>query len=144
MRVLEWIRTHCKFADAALQIDAAAYDKAFPRAGAVIDGRAVRQEVPNMSSIGASFNDYEVLDGIREVQMSNFSSFGYANHEENIKSQRLAELIASLKEINPLIVVVDKEGIKKPYVLEGGHRLDALHLLKAKSFPALIVLDLDS
>jgi len=32
----------------------------------------------------------------------------------------------------------DKDGV---YVLEGGHRLGALHILKAKSFPALVVID---
>ena len=37
-------------------------------------------------------------------------------------------------------MVEDGEGI---YVLEGGHRLGALHELGAKSFPAMYVIDLD-
>jgi ParB-like chromosome segregation protein Spo0J len=40
-----------------------------------------------------------------------------------------------------LIVVEDNQGF---YILEGGHRFDALCMLGSKSFPALVVKDLDS
>jgi hypothetical protein len=40
-----------------------------------------------------------------------------------------------------VIVVIDSEG---PYVLEGGYRFDALRELGAQSFPARVVVDLDS
>jgi ParB-like chromosome segregation protein Spo0J len=36
--------------------------------------------------------------------------------------------------------VVEKDG---PYVLEGGHRLAALHILGAKHLPALVVISHD-
>jgi ParB-like chromosome segregation protein Spo0J len=54
--------------------------------------------------------------------------------------KKLAEEIKETNEINPLIVVIDNEGL---YVLEGGHRLAALHLLGKKTLPALVVRDLD-
>jgi hypothetical protein len=47
----------------------------------------------------------------------------------------------SSERIDPLIVVEDKEG---PYILEGGHRFDALRILKTQSFSASVVMDLDS
>lgn len=50
----------------------------------------------------------------------------------------LAEQIRQSGELNPLIVVVDKDG---PYILEGGHRYDALGVLGKKSFPAKVVID---
>lgn len=64
----------------------------------------------------------------------------YSASEERI-TKDLAEQILLSKEVDPLIVVEDAEG---PYILEGAHRFDALRELGAKSFPALVVLDLDS
>ena len=43
--------------------------------------------------------------------------------------------------IYPLIVVWDEQGL---YILEGGHRFDALNMLGIKYFPALVVKDLFS
>ena len=108
-----------------------------------VDGRYVRNTVPNTSSIAASLRRYRILDGIRVVPFTAFTRMGplrFYSPSEQRRTERLAEQIATLGEINPLIVVEDSKG---PYVLEGSHRFDALRLLRAKSFPALVVLDLD-
>lgn len=113
-------------------------------AGDVVDGRYVRDEIPNTSSIGSSLGNYRTLDGIRVVPFSAFKRMGpikFHSVSEERKTVRLAKQIAASREINPLIVVEDSEG---PYILEGGHRFDALRMLKARAFPALVVVDLDS
>lgn len=118
----------------------------YPRAGAVVDGRTVRAgPVDNTGSIAASLTDYTVLPGIREVPMTDFYDAGYRPRQYSVSEQRrvdlLAEEIQFHNEIAPLIVVVDRDG---PYVLEGAHRLNALQLLGARSFPALVVRDDES
>jgi hypothetical protein len=111
-------------------------------AGDRVGGRLVRHEIPNTSSISASLERYRVLAGIREVP---FSAFGpmppprYYSQSEERRTKALAREIQISKEINPLVVVEDSKG---PYILEGGHRFDALRELGAKSFPALVVVDL--
>lgn len=65
----------------------------------------------------------------------------FYSRSEQERTEYLAAQIQESREINPLIVVED---VKGPYILEGGHRFDALRLLRAKAFPALVVLDLDS
>ena len=111
----------------------------YPRAGKVVDGRTVRNDVPNTSSISASLTDYEELPGIREVPMSDFELTGKTyDSAGNSRIKQLASQISESKEITPLIVVVDAEG---SYILEGAHRADALYNLGAKSFPATVVID---
>lgn len=113
-------------------------------AGEVVDGRRVRDSVPNTSSIEASLDNYRVLHGIRVVPFSAFKKMGplrFYSQSEEWRTRQLADEILDSREINPLIVVEDSQG---PYILEGGHRFDALRLLKAKAFPALVVADLDS
>lgn len=109
--------------------------------GGTSDGREVRKEVPNTSSIGASMDDHTTLKGVRDVPMSDFHSsphdLFYAKGDHD-RVDRLAEQIHRSKEVNPLIVGADKRG---PYILEGAHRLGALHKLGAKSFPALVAVD---
>lgn len=120
------------------------FEKVYPPAPEVVDGRTVRSEVPNTSSIGASLTDYTELPGIREVSFDSFDQMGelgYASKSERVRTQELAAKIKESGEINPLIVVIDNEG---PYILEGGHRFDALRELGAKSFPAKVVLDNES
>jgi len=118
----------------------------YPLAGPLVSGLRVSDDIDNMSSIGASFMQYEILDDIREVPMSDFGSPAphdnfYARNDIN-RCQALAEEIRNSGEIMPLIVVVDdKPG---PYILEGGHRFVAIHLLGIQSFPALIVVDKDN
>lgn len=114
----------------------------YPVAGKRIDGLEVGTRVDNMSSIGASLENWEALPGIREVPMSEFAP--YQKNYAKDYNDRSHALVAEIKEsgrIDPLIVVIDKDGA---YVLEGGHRLDALQLMGAKSLPAKVVLDLDS
>lgn len=116
----------------------------YPLAQGVADGRIVRDSIPNRASIGAELANYEVLPGVREVPFSAFTLMGplsYYSVSEKRRTQDLAGKIRSSGEISPLIVVEDSQG---PYVLEGGHRFDALRELQARSFPALVVVDLDS
>lgn len=116
----------------------------YKRAKAAVDGRVVRDGIPNRSSIAASLDNYEVLPSIREVPFSAFDQLGplsYYSTSEEKRTKALATQIRQSGEINPLIMVEDVEG---PYVLEGGHRFDALRELGARSFPALVVLDLNS
>jgi ParB-like chromosome segregation protein Spo0J len=54
----------------------------------------------------------------------------------------LAEEINDSREINPLIVVIEGKDLEEDmYILEGGHRFDALRLLGIKEFPAVVVLE---
>ena len=114
----------------------------YPIAGPIVDGLTVRDGVPNIGSISASFTDYEVLSGIREVPLSDFSGAETFFYDANDKrrSEGLAGKIAESGEIAPLIVAIDKEG---PYILEGAHRFVALSKLGKKTFPALVVIDQD-
>jgi len=115
----------------------------FPVIGPQVSGLSVRDDVPNTTSIGATFgteDQYEVLPGIREVPMSAFDGINGKSYSatENARIAELAEGIEASGEIAPLIVVIDKEG---PYILEGSHRIDALYRLGKESFPAMVVLD---
>ena len=119
------------------------YDN-WPIAGNFVDGRRVIEDVPNIPSISATLNNYTVLKGIREVPIelfnSSLSNLFYAKRDFDI-ARHLADEISYSRQIAPLIVVVDEKG---PYILEGAHRLGALGILRAKSFPALVVIDEDS
>jgi len=121
----------------------AAANKAFPKAGALVDGRVVRRKVDNTSSIAATFTRYHVLPGIREVPLSVFSSNVYAAVDDAARVERLAAAMTESGEVSPLIVVVDQNGVADPYVLEGSHRAAALELMRAKALPAMVVVDLD-
>jgi len=106
------------------------------------DNLLIRKDVPNTSSISATLTNYKELPNIRNVPISEFHLTGKSySIQENERIKQLEEQIKHNKEINPLIVVVDKEG---PYILEGGHRADALYNLKAKYIPALVIIDLDN
>jgi hypothetical protein len=110
--------------------------------GTTVDGLMVRTYIPNTESIGASLDDYELLPGIREVRMSEMDpSYGAKSYSatEDKRINDLAEGIRKSGEISPLIVVIDKE--KYPYILEGGHRYDALRRMGKKAFPAKVVVD---
>jgi uncharacterized ParB-like nuclease family protein len=109
----------------------------FPKAGNEVSGLTVRDSVPNTSSIASSLDDYAIQPGIREVPFSEFNGPGpMTDRVKNLASQ-----IQQSGEINPLIVVRDAEG---HYILEGAHRYDALQHLGYKTFPAMVVDDLDS
>lgn len=106
-----------------------------------VDGRLVREAVPNMGSIDASLSDYSVMPGIRSVPLSAFdaeylSSISYDRLDRRTKA--LADEISASGELNPLIVGIDSKG---PYIIEGGHRFDALIALGARELPAVVVID---
>lgn len=120
-------------------------EQKFQKAGKEVDGRVVLDRVPNEGSISSSLDEYTVLPGVREVHMSDMDpdyKVGSYSKSENERVDILTRRIAESKEIAPLIIVIDKE--KYPYVLEGGHRYDALRKLGARSFPAKIVIDTSS
>lgn len=130
-----WLRGRISEADNEQQVSAV-----YPAASDIVDGLKVRPEVHNTESIPASFENYEEVTGIREVPFDLF----LGQPPENIRDARtknLAQEISESGEINPLIVAIDKDG---PYILEGAHRFDALRILGKQSFPAKIVLDMDS
>lgn len=109
-----------------------------------VDGREVinRDDIPNRGSISASLGNYKILPGLREVPMDAFTLTGkHYSADGQRRIDRLAEEIRNSGQITPLIVVQDNQGY---YILEGGTRADALAKLGAKSFPAMVVKDLDS
>ena len=114
----------------------------YPEAGEYVDGLLVREHVPNLDSIDGYMSEQEKLPGIRVVPMSDFgkpSSVFYAADDFD-RSARLAEAIERSGEINPLIIGVDEKG---PFIIEGAHRFVALYALKAKEFPAVVVVGQD-
>lgn len=124
------------------EVTQAQLEAKYPKAGKVVDGMEVLKDVPNESSIGSSLDEYEELSGIREVQMSDFDPDYKVKPYSTSESQRLDALTNEIErnqKIAPLIIVQDNE--KYPYVLEGGHRFDALKKLGKKSFPAKVVID---
>lgn len=114
-----------------------------PKAGTEVSGLKVRGTIPNVNSIKSSFTKYEEIPGVREVSMDDFNSAPpkFYSKSEEARTKQLADQIGASKELNPLIVAIDEKG---PYILEGGHRFDALKLLGVKSFPAIVVKDLDT
>lgn len=95
-------------------------------------------EIANRSSISASLNEYDILPGVREVPLSEFDRSRPYSKEGWDRVKWLMSEIGRNKRIDPLIVVVDEDGA---YVLEGGHRLSALQIMKVEKMPALVVVD---
>jgi uncharacterized ParB-like nuclease family protein len=99
--------------------------------------------VPNIDSISASLENYEVLSGIRKVPARAFDAEYLDSLRAGSLDKRTADLseqIKQSKEINPLIVAVDSKGA---YIIEGGHRFDALMTQGRESVPAKVVIDQD-
>lgn len=118
--------------------------KNYPKVRGLVDGRTILNpnHIPNEDSIDSSLDDYEILPGLREVPMSDFHLTGkHYSVQGTQRIEALAEKIQLSNKISPLIVVIDNEG---PYILEGSTRVEALFRLNAKSFPALVVIDLDN
>lgn len=116
------------------------FNKNLKLAGNVVDGLIVREKIDNLSSISSSLEDYKILPNLREMSMGYFTIKNIFYAENDWKRSRiLSEKIKKNGEITPLIVIIDDEG---PYILEGIHRLVALHYLNKKSFPALVVIDM--
>jgi hypothetical protein len=111
--------------------------------GDVVDGYKVRPDIPNQSSIAASFDNYEVLPGIRSINMTDFDPQyvrSISPDKLDSRTRKLMNEISQSKELNPLIVAYDSKG---PYIIEGAHRFDALIASKAKKVPAMVVIDMD-
>ncbi len=114
----------------------------YAKADDVIDGLRVGTDVPNTGSISATFSpdEYSELPGIRAVSMSELEITDprqlFYSADDMKQTRELAEEIRSSGRIDPLIAVRDDEGL---YILEGGHRLGALHLLGKKQFPAVVL-----
>ncbi len=115
-----------------------------------VSGLAVRKKIPNLGSIESTLSDFEELPGIREIPLSDFPTVGkdaykatdhFRAVDDINRVSKLADQIKASGEINPLIVVMDKDG---PYILEGGHRLAALHKLGKQTLPAKVVIDRES
>lgn len=112
-----------------------------PLAGNSVNGLVVKNEVPNLSSIDSSLDNYQIVKEIRKLSMDLFSYVPPYSPQEYKRVENLANQIKESGWISPLIVVEDNKGF---YVLEGGHRFDALNMLEIKNFPALVVKDLSS
>jgi hypothetical protein len=112
-----------------------------PLASQTVGGLVVKEEVPNMSSIDSSLDKYQILQGVRELSMDLFTYTPPYSVQEYKRTEELAKQIKESGWISPLIVVEDAQGF---YILEGGHRFDALNMLEIKSFPAIVVKDLTS
>jgi hypothetical protein len=114
------------------------------KAGDIVDGRIVRPDVPNLGSIASTFfgEDYEALSGIREISLRDINGElfdpDFTVDKLDKRTRRLAEDISESGEIAPLIVAYGDEGL---YVVEGGHRFDALTALGARSAPAVVVIE---
>ncbi|WP_454727732.1 MULTISPECIES: ADP-ribosyltransferase-containing protein [Cupriavidus] len=114
----------------------------YAEAAGTIDGRTVGEDVANAHAVSATLDDYEMLPGVREIPMAAFDQLGplsFHSTQERERTEQLAEAIKASGRIDPLIVIEDELG---PYVLEGGHRFDALRLLGASAFPAKVALDM--
>ena len=125
------------------QIVYEAAEARYPRAGKHVDGRFVREDVPNTNSIDGYFGESETLPGIRVVEMSAMGPPPTAAWRSKVSERvkRLAESIRESRELNPLIIGLDFK--KGPFIIEGAHRIDALDYLNAKAFPALVVVGYD-
>ena len=110
----------------------------YPPAGDSVDGLYVRPHVPNLDSIDGYFAASKTISGIGVVPMSDLGgprSVFYAA-DDFARSEHLADAIRTSGEINPLIIGVDEKG---PFIIEGAHRFVALWYLKAREFPAVVV-----
>lgn len=124
------------------QIDTQSIANKYPKANGISGDLIVDNDVPNTNSISASLKNYEEIRGIRNIPISEFylTGISYSIEEDN-HIKKIEEQIKQSKHIKPLIVVMDKEGL---YILEGGHRAEALYNLKATYLPALLIVDLES
>jgi hypothetical protein len=106
--------------------------------GEQVGGYHVGDKIKNYGSYASSGID-DIEQGIHRVPMSAFevthpNKLFYAKNDID-HVHRLAEQIKQNKYMDPLLVAMDEKG---PYVLEGGHRLGAAHLLGMNEIPAMI------
>lgn len=103
----------------------------------------IRGEPDHLGSISSSLgSEYRIRPGIHRVALSEFEAPSFAQNFYSVSDRKrvddLKQKIRSSGWVSPLIVVYDQEGA---YVLEGAHRLVALHELGSKDLPALVVDD---
>jgi thioredoxin reductase len=110
-------------------------------AGDKVAGLTVLDKVPYTDAIDRVLGaDHETL-GLRELPHAMFSR-APGTPIQSARNTALAERITATGEISPLIAVFEQANKEAgPYILEGGHRFDALRLLGKTSFPALTVMD---
>lgn len=119
------------------------YEK-YPLAGDKVSGLTVGSDISNTGSIDGYLSEYTVLEGVREIPLSDFETNLYKLFYAQDDVDRAKNLAARISEngyIDPLIIILDKEGV---YILEGVHRLAALGILGVESLPALVVVDDES
>lgn len=111
----------------------------YPKASSIVGGLKVLSDIPNLSSIRATMEKYDILSGVRVAKMDYFNITGKSySVSENKRILNLENEIRESGTISPLIVVVEGEG---DYILEGAHRINALFNLGIKEFPALVVVN---
>jgi len=125
-----WLENEDEDVDQQVKDLIAKFNNEYPVAGPIVDGMKVREQVPNMSSIGSSLDDYEILPKVRVFPIYDFTGCSNYRYSSGLN-----------KELNPLIIVEEKNG---PYVLEGSHRMSACVDLGLKEVPAIIVIDIES
>ena len=150
LNLMGW-RIPCISKTAAIDDDdetLAELDKLYPKLlGDTCGSLKVRGTIPNLSSISAGYNndeDWTELPGVRVVKMKSEKEYEYVPHSssEDRYTKRLKSEIIESMEINPPIVVIDNlSNLEDYYILEGGHRFDALLLMGIKEFPAIVVVE---
>lgn len=102
----------------------------------------IEEYVSDLNSVIAALDDFTIIPGIHNIPLNDWIhdeiSLSTTNNIYHIKE--LAEQIQYSRKICPLIIGITEIG---PFLLEGVHRLQALYLLGAKTFPSVIVVDVD-
>ena len=129
------------------------YEFATPKQQSILNTLQKSQGVKDLSLMGptesllnsaqASFFDFEIVPGVRNVPIKNLEPFlpGYDSPTEMRRIESLANQIKESKQIEPLFVGVDPTGA--PYIMEGQHRIRALKSLGYDEVPARVVIDMD-
>lgn len=96
------------------------------------------------TSASSSFEDYEVVPGIRIISFKSLGKLlgGYETPNEIRRIDVLAQQIEETKSIAPLFIGLHANG--SLYIIEGQHRARALLKLGYDSVPGVVVVDLDS
>ncbi len=113
----------------------------YPKVGDTVDGLRVLKRIANEGMVSELLDEYVTIPNVREVPMCEFN-FSKNSYSDTMKGriQELSEIIEVDREINPIVVVVGKDG---PYILKGGDtRAEAMYLLGVRSLPALVVIDM--
>lgn len=105
--------------------------------------QVLEDDIPSLDSISATLSKYKVIPGIRAIPILELNTDPHHNFYTTDDLNRIKELSEEIMKngyIKPLILVLDRKGF---WVLEGAHRMCALHLLQVNTLPALIVVDFE-